>query len=80
LNSSNDCSFSLLSCEVSNISNACLSIVSNAQRHTCLCGVWVQHGRVGRKFHDNLFHLDSYSRCFYVEKDDVKENIVVVIR
>ena len=44
---------------------------------SCLYGVWVQHGWVGRKFHDNLFHLDSYFRCFYVEKDDVKEGIVV---
>jgi hypothetical protein len=37
LNSSIACSFSLLSCDVSSISNACLRIVSNVQRHTWYC-------------------------------------------
>ena len=37
LNNSIACSFSLLSSEVSSISNACLIIVSNALRHTWYC-------------------------------------------
>ena len=37
LNSSIACSFSLLSSVVSSISNACLSIVSSAERHTWYC-------------------------------------------
>jgi len=43
LNSSIACSFSKLSSEVSSISNACLSIVSNAQRHTwqVLCDIFL---------------------------------------